>query len=47
MTTLKTDNSHYSFLNPEPYTVVTVEITVNNCNPIDWIKINKFINIYH
>ena len=47
MTTLKTDNSHYSFLNQELYTVVTVVIIVNNCNPIELIKINKFINIYY
>lgn len=47
MTTLKTHNSHYSFLNQEPHTVVTLVITVNNCNPIESIKINKFINIYY
>ena len=38
MTTLKTDNSHYSFLNPEPYTVVTVVKMADNCNNIELIK---------
>ena len=42
MTTLKTDNPHYSFLIQEPYTVVTVAIIVNSCNPIDWIKIKIY-----
>ena len=37
MTPLKTDNPHYSFLIQEPYTVVTVVIMVNNCNPIELI----------
>ena len=47
MATLKTDNSHYSFLNQEPYTVVTVVNMANNCNPYRIDKINKFINIYY
>ena len=38
MATLKTDNSHYSFLNQEPYTVVTVVNMADNCNPIELIK---------